>query len=821
MQNELTTKAIVENIARPSWPDSTRTLLPVISSRRVTDPTWVGYVFYRVGLSSLLLVFFTAAHLAFAADPLAAAPQEKPPVKQKLLERKPFDAVILTNAAGGTTLEVQTISFPQRPPTSLPKSGNLKVRVLDRPTEDFEISWASVAQIRVFEQQLMDEGLRLSAAGQFDEAYDYFGRLRNEYPNTPGLDNAISDYLGRNALALYQAKQHDRALALLLSLYQRNPTYAGLPSALETVAGEIIQRYIREGNYAAARHVLDMWQTKFNGVAPQAATAWQQRFETGAGKLLAEASRLISQKQYVPARKAVSRALAIWPTLETAPAVLNQIAQEFPFVTVGVLQASPRSPTRRIDDWATLRASRLTERLIAQEYDFGTEGGIYRSPFGEFSLDETGRDLSLKLNATAGDIGADALSRFLLSMAAPGAPFYRPDFASLLGSVSIARDNVITMHFRRVHVRPEAMLQVPPPGAAADQNGAYSVAAYSPDQVVFAVRSGGARSDGPQAIVEQTMTSDEAAFAALQIGEVDVLDRVPPWQISRLQQMQDVHVSSYKLPTVHVLIPNLNRPILAKREFRRALCFGIDRKWIVDHILLGGAATQGFQAISGPFPAGASLNDPVRYGYNDQVPPRPFEPRLAAILATVAWNNVQNPTGKEKDKPAAGELPPLVLAHPNNPIARIACQTIQSQLAREDIPIKLREFTADELAAGKVDYDLRYAEISVGEPLTDARTLIGPTGLAGDVHSAYLDAALRDLDAATNWKDVRSRIAKLHEIASHELPLIPLWQTINYFAYRTSVHGIEDSPIALYQNIDHWTLTPATAKIATTDAPQP
>src|SRR5213076_1980263 len=103
-----------------------------------------------------------------------------------------------------------------------------------------------------FEQLLMQEGQRLAAAGQFDEAYDYFSRVRNEYPNFPGLEEAISDFLQRNAVELYQAKQHDRALALLLSLYQRNPSYPGLPGALETIAGEIIQRYLREGNYAAA-----------------------------------------------------------------------------------------------------------------------------------------------------------------------------------------------------------------------------------------------------------------------------------------------------------------------------------------------------------------------------------------------------------------------------------------------------------------------------------------------------------------------------------------------------------------------------------------
>jgi peptide/nickel transport system substrate-binding protein len=201
---------------------------------------------------------------------------------------------------------------------------------------------------------------------------------------------------------------------------------------------------------------------------------------------------------------------------------------------------------------------------------------------------------------------------------------------------------------------------------------------------------------------------------------------------------------------------------------------------------------------------------------------RPFEPRLAAILATVAWASVLNPPGKDKEKQNAlvTDIPELVLAYPNDPVARTACQAIQSQLQRESIPVKLREFTANELVAGSVDCDLRYAELIVGEPLTDARTILGPTGLVGDIQSPYLNAALCDLDLATNWKDVRARLAQLHEIANHELPVIPLWQTINFFAYRTSVRGIDESPVSLYQNIQQWSLEPST-NVARSDSPQP
>jgi hypothetical protein len=108
-----------------------------------------------------------------------------------------------------------------------------------------------------------------------------------------------------------------------------------------------------------------------------------------------------------------------------------------------------------------------------------------------------------------------------------------------------------------------------------------------------------------------------------------------------------------------------------------------------------------------------------------------------------------------------------------------------------------------------VDCDLRYAEIAVWEPLTDCQTLLGPSGLAGNSDNAYLQSALRALDVASNWNDVRVRLADVHEIASHELPLIPLWQTVNYFAYRESLEGIGESPVALYQNVEAWAAPPS------------
>ena len=191
----------------------------------------------------------------------------------------------------------------------------------------------------------------------------------------------------------------------------------------------------------------------------------------------------------------------------------------------------------------------LTQPLLAEETDFGSEGGIYSSPFGQWDLDESGRELTLKLDPPTASNAvsrptSDAIARFLLELATPGSPNFRADVASLIESISISADNAVVLHLKRVHVRPESIFQIPLPTPAvassarsATSAAPYAIADYSPNQVAFtAAKNAAGPPAGPQAIVEQTMPSDEAAVAALIAGEVDVLDRVPPWHVERLAQ---------------------------------------------------------------------------------------------------------------------------------------------------------------------------------------------------------------------------------------------------------------------------------------------
>ena len=100
-------------------------------------------------------------------------------------------------------------------------------------------------------------------------------------------------------------------------------------------------------------------------------------------------------------------------------------------------------------------------------------------------------------------------------------------------------------------------------------------------------------------------------------------------------------------------------------------------------------------------------------------------------------------------------------------------------------------------------FDLMYAEAAVWEPLTDARRLLGPAGLAGRT-SPLMAMALDQLATSQNWNQALARLKEIHRIAHYDLPVIPLWQTVNSFAYRQSLEGVAEAPVSLYQNLPAW-----------------
>jgi ABC-type transport system substrate-binding protein len=441
----------------------------------------------------------------------------------------------------------------------------------------------------------------------------------------------------------------------------------------------------------------------------------------------------------------------------------------------------------------------LLGRSFAEPAEGGTPG-TYSSPFGELSRPKgKANQVALKLKdglkwqEPSRSLSSQDVIRALFAAATPNTPEYDEPFAKVLAGVEVGTEGDVRVDFQHAQLRGEAWLQRPLPGF-----GPYKIATTSPQLVSYlrqATQFGGEAAAGvqPSEIIERTYPDSAAAIQALRRGEINMVDRISPWDLPRISSGDEFTVEPYALPRVSVLVPNPHRPLLANRTLRRALLFAIDRESILRHGLLTEQTIAGCEVVSGPFPKPASKEDPRGGGYNAEVEVRPYDPAVASVLVAVAL--------QEASSSSVPPAPTITLAFPAEPMARIACESIARQLELAGLQVKLQEIPAGQIAGDS--YDLLYQELVMQEPIVDAWRLLGPGGMTGQCSAAML-LALRSLEVAKDLKQATLRLEQVHRVAAAELPVIPLWQLVNHFAYHKSVKGVPQRPYHLYQGIQQW-----------------
>ncbi|MBI2823161.1 MAG: hypothetical protein HYX69_00565 [Planctomycetia bacterium] len=763
----------------------------------------------------VLLACTCLAALSFAPRAAAQDPPAEPAPPQRFYEQEPYDLVTIKDAKN-TELKTVPLSLPDRKVPSNPQRGDkLRLRRFDEPDEEFDVLWQNVASVKLFEQMILDEAKRLAAAGNFNEAFDYFGYLEAEYPKVDGLPEAVADFLYEEAKHWQRNRSYENALVLLHTLYDRQPKRAGLEAAIGAATAKLIEKHLQAEDYRSVRRLVREIKARF----PDGAVAAQferQLTERSAG-LVAEGRQQLEAGEPRQALANARRALVIWPATEGARELAEKAFAALPQIVVGV--TTPFAPllTDPITDWPAQRTRRLVDRRLFEFIGYGANGGEYICPFGRFEITELGRGLSIQIapnlpwshenNLTGYDV-----ARRLLALAQRGQPDFRPDWAEAFARVDVRDVYAVDIRLHEAHVLPMALLTVPlasprrdadaPPTAGAP----YVPRPSTPELATFRLEENYfARTAGqPREIVERRFPTRSAAVDALRKGDVALVDRVPPWDVTALKGDAGLVVEPYCVPALHCLVPNLARPFLAHRAFRRALVYGIDRQRILTEQLLRRQQLPGSLVTSGAFAKGAGLADPMGYAYNDRIEPRPYEPRLAMTLAAVALRDLA--TAAEKDAQELKQFPTLTLAHPADDVALTACKGIQKNLGAIGLKVELREIPPGQPTRLAEGDDLVYVELSVDEPLVAARRLFGEDGICG-VASSYMSLALRQVDAATGWNEARAALHDVHRIVHEEVTIVPLWQLVEHFAYRKSLTGAGTRPATLYQNVEQWQAT--------------
>jgi tetratricopeptide (TPR) repeat protein len=756
-------------------------------------------------------------------------------VGELLYRSEPFDQIKVRDGEKAVVLRIRPVDFPQGRLPSPPPS-KIRVHLLDRPDTEYEVLWKDLLEYKTFAELVRTEADQWVARNQFDDAYRAYAYLLANHPDTPGLRGAIGNYLLQHARQSFRANRNEEALGLLLQLKQYQPDDGVTNRALERVLDRLIEGYVGKGDFHSAHAMLAHLSRLFPEAESEILGKWQAQLKERAAEQLAAAQRYLDQQEFQESLLACRTALRIWPGFEDARRLEDQLRQRYPQVSVAVAQPYTTAGDDPLLDWSVRRKERLTERRLTELVGQGADGNIYSSPFGKLTDDETGRLMrietrqDIRLPPDRKTMTAYDLFGRILSLAESSATSRGALLAQSLESLGV--DNVfgLTISLRKAYPRPAALLAVrlfPQAGAGSVTAGMgpFRVADHSNGVARYVVNDDYFAANGMRLrqIVERTFVDHGQSIQGLIEGTVDAIDRVYPWEMSRLPPSEEWNVAEYAFPTVHVLIPNRESLLMSRPAMRRAIAYGIDRQAILDEVLFDGKAPSGNVVISGPFPLGRSLDDSMGAASDRRIRPRPYEPRLAMVLAAAGMreasgsgeatrNNVEaegpSTTIPSPDKASSpnARFPPILLAHPPDPLAERACQAIEQQLKRIGIPLVLKRLSVDAQVESARDYDLLYAELALWEPLVDVHRLFGERGLVSPV-SPYLHLALQDLIRAARWADAREQLYRIHRLVHDELPVVPLWQTYNQFAYRSSVAGIGEYPVVLYQQVESWTLT--------------
>ena len=71
---------------------------------------------------------------------------------------------------------------------------------------------------------------------------------------------------------------------------------------------------------------------------------------------------------------------------------------------------------------------------------------------------------------------------------------------------------------------------------------------------------------------------------------------------------------------------------------------------------------------------------------------------------------------------------------------------------------------------------------------------------------------LMQLERAGEWATARGLVNQIDRESRDELPVIPLWQLADHYAWRDRLKGPGDSAAGLYQGIETWEIAPWVAR---------
>jgi peptide/nickel transport system substrate-binding protein len=754
-----------------------------------------------------------------------------------LLGSPPFDRLTLTD---GTVIDIEPVSPRPLPPydpkkekdrakksPGPPREGNIllpgekakkaaleekekenelppaeiTIHLLKGDARDFKVKRINLKRVEYFEDMLLADGERYRLAHDYARAFECYLRVQARVPGWPGLDEHVNRLLFDEGSAALGEGTGEDGLRILRELAARRPDYPGLADKLAAAYGSRIARAFELGLYAQGRKVLHDLELLAPGHA--VVRDARERFLARARGLVAGAA----QKPSAERLDALTEALRVWPDVEGAAAQYTRAFAEFPTLDVAVTDV-PRTAGAYVRCPADERVSSLLYLpILASADEDAAQGKRPGQLAARLDSAELGRRLMLELRpAVAGSDGSSVVSagdvvRALVSQTEPDAPNYRARWADLLEQAQALNDSKVEFRLERPLLKLEAWLMIPVGG------GRFRRAAVSDQRVDLRAVDVPNSSDRPGIlrVRETRYPTARATVGAVLRGEVSLAAHVPPDRVAELAATPELKLGKYSQPSLHRIALDGRNPALRNRTLRRGLSLSIDRKALLEETLLRRPADAVSRVADGPF---------ARASYADAVGVKPLEsdPMLARMLVAAARKELGGEPIKLKlEYPAAPEpqavVPKLVEAFAQAGVEVTAVERPESELETE-------------LRAGR-KFDLAYRMAPCVEPVLEAGGVICPgidappdADPLSSVASPRILQLLLELERAPEWPTAKGIALEIDRQSRDELPILPLWQLEDHFAWRTRLEGPAAVVDHLYQNLETWRIAPWFARDA-------
>ncbi|RUL89505.1 ABC transporter substrate-binding protein [Tautonia sociabilis] len=695
-----------------------------------------------------------------------------------------------------------------------PSENAIVIRTQDEEPRDYYVKILSIREVDYFEDLLLAEAVRRARSGDFGRAFELVLAVQTRAPDWPGLretSDRITLLEGEDALTRGRV---DDGLRLLGELYRRSPDFPGLKPRLAEAYADRIGLALEQGAFALGRRVL----SDLKALAPESPiiSQMERRFVDRARRLAEQADRLDGPDRV----ERLAEALRIWPSDDEIAQRYRAAFSEAPVLDVAVLDV-PRRPGPFVECPADDRVIQLLYLpILADTSEEAKRGGRDRQIAAELTSGDIGRRLVIEVkqglswNDGSRPVASADVARALSDRALPSTIGYDARWASLLSRVTLLDERSVEVVLNRAPLDPAAWLLIPvgpahggrdglvwtPDGPRPIGSGPYTLGPLSPTTARLDRADGSTAATVPIArIQERRYVSPADPVSALRRGDVTLLESVPLDQLDTLSEEPAIRIGRYRAPRMHWLAIDGRNPLLRNRSLRRGLSFAIDREKLLEERVLRRPLEAATVPSDGPFPVGSFADAP-------DVSPLAHDPLLAKMMVRAAKQELG------EDSIA------LTLAYPAIPTARAVIPRLVE--AFEDAGLEVTPIERppsdleSELRRG-ARFDLAYRTARIDDPVRNAGPVLCPgytappqaDGLGALASPRILQLLLR-LEQVQDLPTARELVITIDRETRDELPIIPLWQLQEHFAWRTRLTGPAEEADTLYEGIESWTIEP-------------